>query len=700
MSHLADIRNATVRLVAIIWLAFTLQGPLYAQVESAVQIFNRGQLWQSIFNGKIGPNFNNWGKRGIGLDWPGFDETLVQQNVGGSPSYLVTGGFYVGCKKDDVPGNDSVLAVEDWSMYGGTVSNELGSKYVITRHIQKFKSGSNWWLVTSPQEGEEVVETVWEYNINYPNDQDRRYQMPVRVRRTAHQWSGSRRDENYILYEYVITNISAEIKAQDPTLPVPDTLYDFYAMANYALQTNSRSWAIIFPTLTPGARNSWFFYDPTRRMIWGRAGDFLDTPANEEYAYSSTQGPLVNGQPTGEWLSPGFVGVRLLYSSPDQTGQVTRVAGYGWSGASNSIDLSGPFTNIGTLEAKYAVVSDPRNATNFVSSPGDTVFMRRSRMWSMMSMGPWDIPPGDSIVIAMAEIVDGVDYSVAVDPNSQSVNIAQGKPIFDRTTDKAKATYDQRLAGRGLNHPDPPAAPRFTLDFFRDQPGFAGTVVSWDNSAESLPDPDDGTFDLAGYRVYRSSYLPIGPWQQIGVVPVGSPPWYDAAGSRYSFVDSTGDVGVSYYYALTAYDTGKASWPVDPSARFPETGSNRVPSLESSIFANRTTAPFKMTLPALPVGAALDEVKVVPNPFVIGKGFSQPSVGDEILFVNVPNPCTIRIYTVRGDLVKRLDVPENFGGIVAWDQSTDYGQFAKSGIYVYHIDSPVGTKIGKLAIIR
>lgn len=693
----------TRRLHGTLLLGLVLAAPVtqaVAQVESAVQILNRGQLWQSVFFGKIGPNFNNWAKRGIGLDWPGFDETLVPQNVGGSPSHLVTGGFYVGCKKDSVSGNDSVLAVEDWSMYGSTVSNELGSKYIVTKHIKKYKNGENWWLKSDPAEGEESIETVWEYNLNYPNDQDRRYQLPVRVHRSVHQWSGSRRDENYILYEYVITNISQEIKAANPALPVPDTLYDFYAMATYALQTNSRSWAILFPTLTPGARNSWFFYDPSRRMIWGRAGDYLETPTKEDYAYSSTQGPLVNGQPTGEWLAPGFVGIRVLYSSPDGTGQATRVNGYGWSGASNSIDLSGPFTNIGTLEAKYAVVKDPRNATNFVSNPADTIFMRRSRMWSMMSLGPWTIPPGDSIVIAMAEIVDGVDYSLAVNPSAQSADIAGGQLLFNRSADKARSTYNQKIAGRGLNHPDPPGAPTFSLDFYKERPGFAGTVLKWGVSAEALQDPDDGTLDLAGYRVYRSSYLPIGPWELVGTIGKAGAPWYDAGTSEYSFVDSTGDVGASYYYALTAYDTGKASWPVDPTMVFPETGSNRVPSLESSIFANRTNVPFKMTLPALPSNGSLDEIVVVPNPFVIGEGFSQPSVGDEILFVNVPNPCTIRIYTVRGDLVKKLEVPDNFGGIVAWDQSTDYGQFAKSGMYIYHVESPTGTKIGKLAIIR
>jgi hypothetical protein len=96
----------------------------------------------------------------------------------------------------------------------------------------------------------------------------------------------------------------------------------------------------------------------------------------------------------------------------------------------------------------------------------------------------------------------------------------------------------------------------------------------------------------------------------------------------------------------------------------------------------------------------LNEVLVVPNPFVIDEGYTLPGEGDNIQFVNIPNPCTIRIYTIRGDLVKTIEVQQGDGAIAEWDQVTDFGQFVESGIYIYHIDSQVGTKIGKFAIVR
>ena len=168
---------------------------LRAQVESPVLVFNRGMLWHSVFFAKVGPNFSNWARRGIGLDWPGFDETWIREDVGGAASHLVTGGFYIGARKS----RDTVLAVEDWSMYATTVSSDPGSKYRVTLHRQRFKGGENYWLFKEPLVGEEVIETEWEYNLNYSNIDDRERQLPVRVRRSMHQWSGSRRDENYVV---------------------------------------------------------------------------------------------------------------------------------------------------------------------------------------------------------------------------------------------------------------------------------------------------------------------------------------------------------------------------------------------------------------------------------------------------------------------------------------------------------------------
>lgn len=687
--------------IIIILLFFVSFSESKSQVESSALSFNRGQLWQSVFFGKVGPNFNNWARRGIGLDWPGFDDTWISENIGGPASHLASGGFWVGCKKS----KDSVYTVEDWSMYAGTISNDAGAKYIITKHRHVFKNGENYWLKTNPLVGEEVIETTWEMNKNYTNIDDREYQLPLRVTREAHQWSGSKRDENYIIYRYVFKNISPEIKKDTAYVnKVADTLYGFYALLSYAIHCNSRSWNVLFPTLTPGARNTYYFYDPARRLLYARAGKYRDAPGDQTYGYTNSLGLIVNGKPQGEWLAPAFAGVKLLYSSPDTFKIPNRVNQWGWSAANNSNDQSGPFTGVSaTREKKYEVLSDITKTFQYVNSPTDTNYMQRSRMWSMMSLGPYTILPNDSIVIAIAEIVDGIDYKLAVDPATTASLIGQkSSAIFFQSADKAQFTWDNLTLGtdKALNHPDPPAAPKFTVDFYKGKEKFMANQIEWGTETEDLPDPDDGIKDLFGYKLYRSSFLPIGPWDSIATIIKGDPKYFDPVKKKYIYIDSLVQLGINYYYALTAFDTGKVSWPQRPTFTFTPGGTptKRVPSLESSIFANRTVKPFKATLAA---AKNLDEIVVVPNPFIIGEGYSQPGAGDDIQFVGLPNPCTIRIYTVRGDLVKTIDVPEGAGSIASWNQVTDYGQFVESGVYLFQVDAPgVGKKIGKFAIVR
>lgn len=685
-------------IILLVLIPFQLQ----AQIETPALSFNRGKLWQSVFNGKIGPSFNNWRRIGIGLDWPGFEPSWINENIGGAPTYMLTGGLVVGAKKNA----DTVLVVEDWSISTGTVSPESGSKYIITKHTFKYKNGENYWLLKTPKEGEEVIETSWEYNKLYTDEFGIQRQLPVRVTRSSHQWSGSARNENYVIHEYIIRNISPELKAHftstgdfERVATIPDTLYEFYAMLNYALHANSRSWSVLFPSETPGARNTWFFYDASRRMIWGRASDFLKTSKIEpDFGFSNSQGRLVNGVPSGEWLAHGYFGMRLVYSSPNASNQTTFVRANGWSAGDDAFDFGGPLANKNTEEAQYELIKNISTAPNFVQIPSDTVYMRRSRMWSMMSLGPWNILPGDSIVITVAELVDGASYTAALDPAASSTIGAGGLRIFQNSADKAKFTYDQKLKGNGFNHPDPPPAPPFTVDFYKEREGFVANEISWDNRYDNTSDPDDGIADLHGYKVYRSDYLPIGPWDSVGVVYKGDPLLYNASTGKYRFIDSTVDIGSSYYYALTAFDSGRTVWNIDPAARFTETGSTgAVPPLESSVYANKKIVKFTATLPP---SQNLDNVLVVPNPFVIGAGSSQPGETDRIQFVNIPNPCTIRIYTVRGDLVKTLNVEEGVGAVVSWDQVTDFGLYIESGVYIYHIESPKGKKIGKFAVVR
>ncbi len=98
---------------------------------------------------------------------------------------------------------------------------------------------------------------------------------------------------------------------------------------------------------------------------------------------------------------------------------------------------------------------------------------------------------------------------------------------------------------------------------------------------------------------------------------------------------------------------------------------------------------------------------VVPNPYVGAASF-EPGLfatsgrGERrIEFRGLPQTCTVRIYTVRGDLVRTLTHEGSTDGYVAWDLRSKDNLDVAPGLYVYHVDAgPVGTYVGKFAIIK
>ena len=128
---------------------------------------------------------------------------------------------------------------------------------------------------------------------------------------------------------------------------------------------------------------------------------------------------------------------------------------------------------------------------------------------------------------------------------------------------------------------------------------------------------------------------------------------------------------------------------------------------------------------------ALANVRVFPNPYIVANRAESDlpagarGRGDrKIFFKNVPLNSTIRIYTIRGELIRTLkaDTPDGTSSTgQAWNTKdrNDAGTFAYPssqvewnlktsenldiayGVYLYHIDAPgIGTKTGKFAVIK
>ena len=129
------------------------------------------------------------------------------------------------------------------------------------------------------------------------------------------------------------------------------------------------------------------------------------------------------------------------------------------------------------------------------------------------------------------------------------------------------------------------------------------------------------------------------------------------------------------------------------------------------------------TLDAENIEADLGKIRVVPNPYFVTNRAVTSEGMDKIFFTRLPPRCTIRVYTLAGELVRTIEhesdasyhpdvAPDNRslqgdkGGTASFELLNRYNQALASGIYIYHVeardesDTVVGNKIGRFAIIR
>jgi hypothetical protein len=156
---------------------------------------------------------------------------------------------------------------------------------------------------------------------------------------------------------------------------------------------------------------------------------------------------------------------------------------------------------------------------------------------------------------------------------------------------------------------------------------------------------------------------------------------------------------IPYYFSVTAFDYG--SLKVDLGA------------LESSPLINAV-----MEYPL----ASAEEVEkqgmkviVYPNPYRIDGGYAESGFENRdrdrsnertrrITFANLPKVCTIRIFTIDGDLVREIEHNYPEGGptsqLEVWDVISRNTQAVVTGLYLWQVESEMGEQIGKLVIMK
>jgi hypothetical protein len=268
--------------------------------------------------------------------------------------------------------------------------------------------------------------------------------------------------------------------------------------------------------------------------------------------------------------------------------------------------------------------------------------------------------------------------------------------------------------------PSPPPSPNMKVI-----PGDRKVTLYWDNIPEETEDPITREKDFEGYRIY-SAPKTEGSQEEASLlaqfdlddsVKIGYNTGFQAIkfdtvinGKQYhyKFVNNylhSGWPG-QYFYSVTSFDKGNEA--------------NKLPSLESSINENITYA-----IPGKTVSQQQDrKIYVYPNPYKAGALWDGFGSRERLIwFANLPARCTIRIYTLAGDLVDEIDhdagsyqgqdvallsqqtksrKTEFAGGEHGWDLISQNDQAIASGLYLYTVKDEQSGDIfsGKFLIIK
>lgn len=155
---------------------------------------------------------------------------------------------------------------------------------------------------------------------------------------------------------------------------------------------------------------------------------------------------------------------------------------------------------------------------------------------------------------------------------------------------------------------------------------------------------------------------------------------------HYIYTDESVQDGFTYKYAVIAYGAGDESMQPLQNAR--TSGPNVVtvtPHAEMAI--NKSD---------------LDMINVVPNPYRV-INLQETAIRERMIkFTHLPEKCTIRIFNITGELIATLHHSKNssISSVEPWNLRSYENRDIAPGLYFYHVESDLGEKTGKLAIIK
>ncbi|MCG8372646.1 MAG: hypothetical protein MI700_03895, partial [Balneolales bacterium] len=380
----------------------------------------------------------------------------------------------------------------------------------------------------------------------------------------------------------------------------------------------------------------------------------------------------------------------------------------GYQEGGTTVDLSSVTFGSGTGYASVNVISDPLvNEENvyqvsFISEESEIGIYRETTKYSVREL------TNDSTLIDTADytgstsLIDGFILNFVNAPDT--VSLLDNKIGWIDNQGQENELYD--LNPTNLDGLDTDWELAIAPDFNSSRTNF---VVS-DHSYELLfVNPDDSVYTPPFLFGTDFSFFPIPVFarnlttdEQVTLLIIDEDESGDLTGSDILFVSEADSVGrIKYRYSVSFF-----------------AGENNIaPSPGDKIIINTTRQfgeddvfQFSVRRGVIDNNLArseLDDIFVAPNPYVGAASWER--AGDaigrgerKVVFFNLPSVCTIRIFNVRGELIRTLEHDGGTNdGSADWDLKTNNNEDVAYGVYFYHVDAPgVGEYKDKFAIIK
>ena len=504
-------------------------------------------------------------------------------------------------------------------------------------------SGQPYWPVRTVDGRDSIVsqqDTYCQYN---DNTNARPEKLNIQVTQTSYAWSTSK-DQDYIIWKLEILNNSDSPK---------DSLY-FGIYYDYDAGGISNEYDNDYYVWDP-AKQLTYVVGPTGTTSWEPGSKpfllgllFLETPMVDN------TGRVVASNGTRKGITDWHYGG--VYSSAWGDNPTDDIVFFNWMSSAEALRNNSSRPNMFHGSDRHFDDWRLQDTLTGAQPGGDGVD-------GIAASGPYHMEPHQKMTFIFAQVAQ------------------QDREKLYKTVDRVYQIYNNGIKLV------PPPKPTVRCE------AYDNTVkLSWSNDKEfTYIDPRTGRSAVKEYRVYKTTDPNRENWgEPVAIIPRDASKLF-VVNDLYKWQDNVGIKNFFYYsYSVTVVDvdgleSGKAFLPADGTSE------------ENTVEARPVSSPK----------ATVDNVKVVPNPYVISATWERKRLGDpklgepirDIAFINLPDQCTISIYTLDGNLVKTLE--HNSGtGTEFWDLRSFSNQMIATGIYIYHVKSNVGDKVSKFAVVR